>query len=116
MDATYKDTMTEQIGGNPFVDDYEKADLIDVLKMFSESDLKSMAEGDKYRFFYKSSQNEISEQMKERMPQTVRARIQTQVNRLARAGAKSENSFIRENFSATYTRGGHKYVDGVRKY
>ena len=116
MDATYKDTMTEQIGGNPFIDDYEKADLIDVLNMFSESEIKSMAEGDKYRFFYKSSKTELSEQMKERMPKKVRTRIQTQVNRLARADATSENSFIKENFSGTYTRGGHKYINGVRDY
>lgn len=116
MDATYRETVTEQLRGNPLIDYDVKMGLIEVLNKFNESTLREMAKDDKNRFFYRNSQSDIEKTIKEKMPENVKRQLQSQVNRLARGGQKSENAFIAENFTATYTRAGHKYVNGKRIY
>lgn len=117
MDATYRISITEQLRGNPLIDYYDvKMDLIEILNKFDEDTLREMAKNNKNRFFYRNSQSDIEERMLEKMPNNVKRQLQTQANKLARGGQKSENAFVAENFSTTYTRGGHKYVDGRRIY
>lgn len=116
MDATYRETVTEQLRGNPLMDYDTKMDLIDILKKFDEGTLREMAKDDKNRFFYRNGQSDIEKRIKEKMPENVKRQLQGQVNKLARGGQKSENKFVSENFNATYTRAGHKYVNGRRIY
>lgn len=116
-DATYRESVEGQINGNVFLSWDMKDGIIDVLnRYFSEAQIKSMSAADKKRFFYKNGQTDISQKIMGGLSPTQKSTIQKQVNRLARNGQQSDNAFIRENFSASYTRGGHKYVNGQRIY
>lgn len=102
--------------GNPLIDYDTKAGIIEVLNKFDEGTLREMAKDDKNRFFYRNSQSDIEKRVKDKMPDNVKRQLQQQANRLARNGKTSENEFIARNFETTYTRGGHKYVNGQRIY
>lgn len=75
-----------------------------------------MAKDDKNRFFYRNSQGDVEKRVLDKMPDNVKRQLQTQANKAARGGQKSANAFVAENFNTTYTRGGHKYVNGRRIY
>lgn len=116
-DATYRESVEGQIGGNAFMSWDMKDGLIDILnRYFSESQIKAMSAADKHRFFYVNGQTDISKKVLSNLSASAKRSIQSQVNNLARQGLQSDNAFIRENFSGTYTRGGHKYVEGKRIY
>lgn len=116
MDATYRETVTEQLRGNALIDYEVKEGLIDILNKFDEGTLREMAKDDKNRFFYRNNQSGIEKRVFAKMPENVKRQLQSQVNRLARSGQKSENAFVANNFDATYTKAGHKYVNGKRIY
>ena len=116
MDATYKDTVTAQLEGNPFIDYEVKEGILNIIGRFSENDLKNMTKEDKNRFFYKSKFTDVKDKIKENMPVSVKKSLQAQANRAARQGKENSNKFVAEAFETTYTRGGHKYVNGKRIY
>lgn len=116
MDATYKDTITAQLEGNPFIDYEIKEGILNIIGRFSENDLKNMTKEDKNRFFYKSKFADVKNKIKEEMPTGLKKSLQAQVNREARQGKESSNKFVAEAFETTYTRGGHKYINGKRIY
>lgn len=116
MDATYRETVTEQLRGNPLIEYDTKMGLIEILNKFDEGTLREMAKDDKNRFFYKNSQSSIEKRIIDKMPDNVKRQLNAQGNKLARSGQKSDNAFLAENFSGNYTRGGHKYENGRRIY
>lgn len=116
-DATYRESVEGQINGNVYLSWAMKEGIINVLnRYFSEAQIKRMSAADKKRFFYRNGQTDISEKIMSGLTSAQKSTIQKQVNRLARNGLQSDNAFVRENFSASYTRGGHKYVNGRRLY
>lgn len=116
MDATYRDTATEQVRGNPFISWETKESILDVMKYLSEGTLKEMTRNEKNRFFYQAGTSELEKRIFEKLPQSVKNKMQREVNAAARKGLEVDNSFIRNNFSSTYIRAGHKYVNGKRIY
>lgn len=116
MDATYKDMVTAQVEANALIDLEIKDDLLKVLNRFSENDLKELSKDEKNRFFYKNGFNDVAKKIKDEMPPTLKKYYQKKANAAARAGTEIDNKFVSQNFETTYTRGGHKYVNGVRKY
>lgn len=116
MDATYKETAIIQIEHNTSIDYELKADLIKVIKSLDEETIKNLTKDEKNRFFYKSSRADVGKALKDNLPKGKRTYMQATANRLAREGKVSNNTFIRDNFATTYTRGGHKYINGVRDY
>ena len=116
MDATYKDTITAQLEGNPFIDYEIKEGLLKILWRFSEDELKNVTKQDKNRFFYKSKLIDVAARLRDEMPSTEKRKLQTQANKAAREGRKLKNKFTEYTFPTTYTRSGHKYVNGKREY
>ena len=116
MDATYKDTITAQLEGNPFIDYEIKEGILNIIGRLSENNLKSMTKEDKNRFFYKSKFTDIKNKIKDEMPTGLKKSLQAQANREARQGKESSNKFVADAFETTYTRGGHKYINGKRIY
>ena len=116
-DATYRDSVEGQINGNVFLSWTIKEGIIDILnRYFSEAQIKRMSAVDKKRFFYMSEKIDISEKIMSGLTPAQKKTIQKQVNQLAQNGLQHDNAFVRENFSSSYTRGGHKYVTGRRLY
>ncbi len=116
MDATYKDTIMAQLEGNPFIDEEIKEGLLKILWRFSEDELKNVTKQDKNRFFYKSKLLDVAARLRDEMPSTEKRKLQTQANRAARQGRELKNKFVEYAFPTTYTRSGHKYVNGKREY
>ncbi len=117
-DATYKDTVTAQIEGNPFIDYEIKESILNIMKKsrFNESDYQDMTKEDKNRFFYKNKFSNVADKIKDTMPVGIRKRYQAEANAAARAGTKHKDKFVAEAFGTTYKKGGHKYIDGKRQY
>lgn len=110
MDASYKDSAIEQILGNPTLDYDFKLDLIKVINGKSESSCKALCRRDgNGRFFYDTDGDELKADLKS-------ITNQREVNRLRRAGIEFESEDFNKEFPATYRRGGHLYVNGIRKY
>lgn len=110
MDASYKVSATEQILGNPTIDYDFKLDLIKVVNGKSEGNCKSLCRrDDNGRFFYDTDGDKLKSDLKS-------VTSQREVNRLRRAGIEFESEEFNKEFPATYRRGGHLYVNGVRKY
>lgn len=110
MDASYKVSATEQILGNPTIDYDFKLDLIKAVNGKSEGNCKSFCRrDDNGRFFYDTDGDELKTDLKS-------FTSQREVNRLRRAGVEFESEEFNKEFPATYRRGGHLYVNGVRIY
>ncbi len=116
MDTTYKDTITAQLEGNPFIDEEIKEDMLKSLWRFSENELRNVTKEDKNRFFYQGKLIDIAARLKDEMPTKDKKKVQMQTNKAAREGREIKNKFIEYAFPTTYTRGGHKYVNGKRQY
>lgn len=119
-DATYKLTAWESLSNNPTLDLRSKDQMLDLVKKYlSESECKDLVliEDQKGRFFYNVPINEIGAKLADiaGTNASLSTKLQKIVNSEAREGRKV--SWLTDTqFTATYTRGGHKYVNGVRLY
>jgi len=115
-DVTYRVTAEAQISGNPLLDYEYKKDLLKILNEFSDGEIERMAKQDSNRFFYKGGASDLEKKIKKEMPTKLQKKLQMQANREQRKSNTISNKFIANNFKTTYTRGGHKYVNGFRQY
>lgn len=110
MDTTYKESLIGQIEGNAKLDFREADELIRIANKFSENQAKTAVLGKK-RFFYTAEKEETINTIKGMMTASEARTEQKLANkRMREFGERSRL------FETTYTRGGHKYVDGVRIY
>lgn len=110
MDATWKESALNQIEGNPVIPIDFADDLIIIIAAMPERRVRDIAnsQGDG-RFFYNADAGEL----KDKISQAI---TQRDINALRRRGITFESEEINELFPATYRRGGHYYVNGVRQY
>lgn len=119
MDGSYKESIIEQLRGNPIlrVADVELA--VRLMKRLSEreAEMLSHLKGQKGRFFYNASTDEIAVALKkifgiEYLKSTAFQRV---VNAVSRAHG-SPTLFEDLGISGTYIRSRHKYYNGIRVY
>ena len=111
MDTTHKDSLIAQIAGNGKLDFRDVDLLIEIVGKMDETRAESLMRSGAKRFFYNSSTAEIVEKLRGELTANELKSGQRQANKRAR-----EDNYISKVFETTYTRGGHKYVDGFRIY
>lgn len=113
-DTTYKESVIEQIRGSSQIADGDKKELVKYVRKLDENKSKGLTQGRNNRFFYRSSQQDVETKIVENLKPGQRRYLQLQANKAAARG--ETDTFAQRHFKTTYTRGGHKYVDGVRQY
>ena len=111
MDATHKDSLIAQITGNGKMDFRDADSLVKIVGKMNETRAESLMRSGAKRFFYNSSTEEIVEKLSGALTANELKSGQMRANKMAR-----DDNYISKVFKTTYTRGGHKYVDGFRIY
>lgn len=119
MDSSYKESNIEQLRGNPMlrVADAELAVRLVTCLGAAGNEMLSYLSGQKGRFFYRASLGEIAVALKKIFGREYlkSPAFQRVVNAVSRAHG-SPTLFEDLGVSGTYTRGGHKYYNGIRIY
>lgn len=111
MDATYKDTLIGQLSGNAPLDYRDADELIKLIRNKSEGFAKGLLTGGKSRFFYTAKTEDIINKIKSTLTPSELRGGQRSANKNAREGVWDSKVF-----ETTYTKSGHKYVNGRREY
>lgn len=111
MDTTHKQSLIAQIEGNAKIDYRDVEKIVKILNTKSETFAKGVMKAGKSRFFYSAQLEDVIAKIKSSMSANEKKQEQRMANKIARMGGESSSLF-----EATYTRGGHKYVNGVRLY
>lgn len=119
MDENYKESNIAQLRGNPMltVGDVELA--VGLIKKLGESgnEMLSHLKGHRGRFFYSATTDEVSTALRKVFGENyLKSRTnQRLVNQISRKYG-SPTLFVDIGVTGTYTRGRHRYYNGIRVY